>query len=72
MQKSKSKGFICGVSGGIDSSVTSLLLKKTYKPYLLLIMPCDSETIKTQNTIKFCQKNNLKYKVVDLTPIFRH
>ncbi len=39
VEKAKMKGFVVGVSGGIDSAVTSALCARTGKPVLLLNMP---------------------------------
>ncbi len=39
IQKSKSNGFIIGISGGIDSSVTSCLVAMTKVPTVILEMP---------------------------------
>ncbi len=39
LDKSKLKGFIIGISGGIDSAVTSSLCAKTGRPVLALNMP---------------------------------
>ena len=39
VSKSGLKGFVVGVSGGIDSAVTSTLCVKTGYPTLLLNMP---------------------------------
>ena len=39
IQQSKTKGFVIGVSGGIDSAVTSTLAAKTGLPLLCVEMP---------------------------------
>jgi len=38
-EQSKMKGFVVGISGGIDSALTSTLCAKTGKPTLCLNMP---------------------------------
>lgn len=38
-EKSKTNGFVVGISGGIDSAVTSTLCAKTGKPVICLNMP---------------------------------
>jgi len=37
--KAGMKGFVVGISGGIDSAVTSALCAKTGRPVYVLIMP---------------------------------
>ena len=36
LEESNQKGFVVGVSGGIDSAVTSTLYTKTNKPLILI------------------------------------
>ncbi len=39
IHQSKSNGFIIGISGGVDSSVTSFLVAMTKFPTIILEMP---------------------------------
>jgi len=69
------KGFVIGVSGGIDSAVTSTLCAKTGLPLLCLEMPihqAESQVNRAQNHIKWLQENfeNVSMTEVDLTPVF--
>ncbi|WP_445756672.1 NAD(+) synthase [Polaribacter sp.] len=71
----KVHGFVIGVSGGIDSAVTSTLCAKTGLPLLCLEMPihqAESHVSRAQNHIDWLQKNHPNvYKVtVNLTPVF--
>ncbi len=43
IKKSNSKGFIIGISGGIDSTVTSILVAMTKLPTIILDMPIKKE-----------------------------
>ena len=43
LEESNQKGFVVGVSGGIDSAVTSTLCAKTNKPLLCLEMPIQQD-----------------------------
>ena len=69
------KGFVIGVSGGIDSAVTSILTAKTKKPLLCLNMPIHQENKQFERAkkhIEFLQKKykNVSYKEVNLSKLF--
>lgn len=71
----KVKGFVIGVSGGIDSAVTSTLCAKTGLPTLCLEMPihqAKSQVSRASNHIDWLQKNftNVSRTEVNLTPVF--
>ncbi len=73
--KAGTKGFVVGVSGGIDSAVTSSLAARTGKPTLCLEMPIlqgESQVTLAQSHIKMLQAkhNNVSGLRVDLTPVF--
>lgn len=73
--KAKVKGFVVGVSGGIDSAVTSTLCAKTGLPTLCIEMPihqAKSHVTRAQEHIKHLNKrfNNVTDTHVDLTPVF--
>jgi len=68
-------GFVIGISGGIDSAVTSTLCAKTGLELLCLEMPihqAPSHVTRAQEHIVQLKKRfpNVKDKVVDLTPVF--
>jgi NAD+ synthase len=68
-------GFVVGVSGGIDSAVTSTLCAKTGYPVLCLEMPihqAESQVSRALNHINWLQKNfsNVSMTQVNLTPVF--
>jgi NAD+ synthase len=69
------KGFVLGVSGGIDSAVTSALCAKTGLPTLCLEMPIHQskkQVSRAENHIKWLQDNfkNVSKTTVNLTPVF--
>jgi NAD+ synthase len=69
------KGFVLGVSGGIDSAVTSALCAKTGLPTLCLEMPIhqsETQVSRADNHIKWLQDNfkNVSKTAVNLTPVF--
>jgi len=73
--KSGSKGFVIGVSGGIDSAVTATLCAKTGLPLLCLHMPihqAENQLNRANNHVNWLQKNYLNVSVesVALTPVF--
>lgn len=68
-------GFIIGISGGIDSAVTSTLCAKTGLPLLCLEMPIhqgENQVSRAYNHIEWLQKNfeKVTVKQVNLTPVF--
>lgn len=69
------KGFVVGVSGGIDSAVTSTLCAKTGYPVLCLEMPihqADNQVSRAIKHIDWLQKNYpaVSMTQVNLTPVF--
>ncbi|WP_185872809.1 NAD(+) synthase [Blattabacterium cuenoti] len=57
IKKSKSNGFIIGISGGIDSALTSTLVAMTKKPTLVLEMPIlEKKNILSKKHIIFLKK----------------
>lgn len=69
------KGFVIGVSGGIDSALTSTLCAKTGLPLLCLEMPIHQskkQVSRAENHIKWLQDNfkNVSKTEVNLTPVF--
>jgi NAD+ synthase len=73
--KAKMEGFVIGVSGGIDSAVTSALCARTGLELLCLEMPihqASSQISRAQNHIKWLKSNYAKVsaKQVELTSVF--
>lgn len=71
----KQKGFVIGVSGGIDSAVTSTLCAKTGLDLLCLEMPihqAHNQSDRASRHIAWLQENfpNVKRQPVNLTPVF--
>ncbi len=69
------KGFVIGVSGGIDSAVTSTLCAKTGLTLLCLEMPihqASNQVGRASNHIDWLQQNfkNVQRQQVVLTPVF--
>ena len=71
----KQKGFVVGVSGGIDSAVTSALCARTGLPVLCVEMPihqAPSQVQRAQEHIATLRRShaNVSMEVVQLTPVF--
>jgi NAD+ synthase len=75
VEKSNVNGFVIGISGGIDSAVTSALCAKTGLPVLCLEMPIhqsENQITRAYNHLEWLQKNFKKAssKHINLTPVF--
>jgi NAD+ synthase len=73
--KAKMEGFVIGISGGIDSAVTSALCARTGLELLCLEMPihqAPSQVSRALNHINWLKENYAKVsmKQVELTPVF--
>ena len=71
----KANGFVVGISGGIDSAVTSTLCAETGLPVLCLEMPIHQAvshvTRANEHMTQLKERfENIKTKRVDLTPLF--
>ena len=65
---SDSKGFVFGLSGGLDSAlVASLAVKAAPGACLGLIMPCDSNPLDAEHAILAAEAFGLGTRVVDLS-----
>ncbi len=74
-KESDVKGFVIGVSGGIDSAVTSVLGAKTNLPVLCIEMPIyqsNAQMERASNHLKYLKENweNVCSLETDLTPLF--
>lgn len=72
---SSTKGFVVGVSGGIDSALTSTLAAKTGLPTFCLEMPihqAQSQVTRAREHIEKLEKEykNVSSLSIDLTPVF--
>ncbi|GAB6099558.1 NAD(+) synthase [Halanaerocella petrolearia] len=65
------EGAVVGLSGGIDSAVTSVLCKKAFPDNVLgLIMPCYSNPQDAEDAKKVAEKFDIPYQVIDLSDTF--
>ena len=66
------EGAVIGLSGGIDSSVTSLLCQKAFPENTLgIIMPCLSNPEDKVDAIKHAEKFGINYKEIDLGDLYQ-
>jgi NAD+ synthase len=75
LEEAKAKGFVIGVSGGIDSAVASTLAARTGLPLLCVEMPIQQSGIQVSSARShsaFLKENypNTRSREVDLTPVF--
>ncbi|WBW49291.1 NAD(+) synthase [Peptoniphilus equinus] len=70
-QQAHAKGFVLGISGGIDSAVCAALAKRAFPDDTLgLIMPCESMERDEQDARIVAEALNLNVEKVDLTASF--
>ncbi|MDB0042858.1 NAD(+) synthase [Flavobacteriaceae bacterium] len=74
-EKSKTNGFVVGISGGIDSALTSSLCANTGLPTLCIDMPIlqsEDEMKRASKHIKWLQNkfDNVSHKSIDLNNVF--
>ena len=75
VEESKLEGFVVGVSGGVDSALTSTLCANTGKPTLCLEMPIyqeNNQMSRANNHTNWLSKNfsNVHVKVVPLNDLY--
>lgn len=73
--QSGTRGFVIGISGGIDSALTSTLCARTGKPLLCLEMPIHQDpgqVTRAARHIEWLQQNyaDVSRLEVDLTPVY--
>lgn len=68
VEVSGTKGILVGLSGGIDSSVVSFLIKKAFPENSLgVILPCKSHDSDKEDAIAVAKACKIKFVEVDLT-----
>tara|TARA_B100001142_G_C14305091_1_gene644461 strand:+ start:561 stop:1343 length:783 start_codon:yes stop_codon:yes gene_type:complete len=73
---SKINGFIIGISGGIDSAVTSTLCAMTHLNVICLEMPIQQNpdhVLRAKEHINFLKNkySNVQSKLIDLNPVYK-
>lgn len=71
VKKANANGLVVGLSGGIDSAVVALLIKKAFpNNHLALVMPCYSANEDVEYAQKLVQTQKLKSEIVNLDETF--
>jgi len=70
LDESHCKGFVLGVSGGVDSAVVAGLLSKYFKNnHLAIVMPINNQE-GFDDAVSVCKHFSLNYKIEDLSKPF--
>lgn len=74
LEESKQKGFVVGVSGGVDSALVSTLCAMTQAPVACLILPIHQNAEHTNRGLEHTQKlhdtfENVSTRLVDLSVV---
>ncbi|MEW6040016.1 MAG: NAD+ synthase [Elusimicrobiota bacterium] len=74
IKEASAKGIVVGVSGGIDSAVVAALCRMALgsSRVLCLILPCLTLDEEIKDAKSICKKLKLKYKIVNLTPVYKN
>jgi NAD+ synthase len=71
VEQASSNGAILGLSGGVDSSVLAVLLKRAFGAKMLaLIMPCHSDPKDLIHAKLLSEKFDIPNHVIDLTKVY--
>ncbi len=71
LEESGCRGFVLGLSGGVDSSVVASLCRRITSYTLGLLLPCgDTPSDAVEDAILVAKKLNLETATYDLTPAF--
>ncbi|MFX1300543.1 MAG: NAD+ synthase [Promethearchaeota archaeon] len=71
LEKSECTGFVIGISGGIDSSVASVLCRRVTDATLGLILPCGYSSAEDIDDAKALASHfGIEFRVYDLTPVY--
>jgi len=71
VEQAKAKGGVVGLSGGVDSSVVSVLCKKALgKNVLAVVMPCYNNPLDEKHAIQVAKEFDIKFEVVPLEGVY--
>lgn len=69
--QANANGVVFGMSGGIDSSVLSVICKKAFKDDSLgLIMPCYSNKNDEKDALSVAEKFDISYEIINLNSVY--
>jgi NAD+ synthase len=72
LKQTKAKGFVVGVSGGLDSSVCAALIKRATDDCCGMILPIETDVQEIDDASEVASFFNLKTYYIDLTPVYTH
>lgn len=72
LKAAKAKGFVLGLSGGVDSAVCAALIKKAAPNSLGLILPIESDVRDLDDAVEVAERLNLKTQYLDLTAVYNN
>lgn len=67
LKTTKQKGYVLGLSGGLDSAVVALLMEKANVPFKCLLMPIESNYNDLEVGLRFVKNHHFDYEISDLT-----
>lgn len=70
LEESKAKGFVLGLSGGIDSSACAVLAKKATDRVLGLLLPCGGALQDIEYSLRLARRFSIETKSADLIGTF--
>ncbi|MCM8800129.1 MAG: NAD+ synthase [Candidatus Omnitrophica bacterium] len=72
VKKSKAKGVVLGLSGGLDSAVVAVLCRKALgrDKVLALILPCHSQKEDIKDALILAKRFNIRVKSIDISGVF--
>ena len=67
------KGYVVGISGGVDSSLVATLLKLAVgkENMMGILMPIDSNVADLNDGIELCKAMDIPHKVIDATDAYK-
>ena len=69
--KTKAKGIVLGLSGGLDSAVVAALSIRIFpQNTLAIIIPCHSLEADISDALEFINKFDISYKIIDLSKVY--
>jgi len=72
MERAQARGYVCGLSGGLDSSVCAALIRQATENCLGLILPIESCVEDCDDAAEYAAQLFLKTEYVDLTALYNN
>lgn len=74
VKTAKAKGVVMGLSGGVDSSLVAVLVRKAVgrKRLLCLLLPCRNSKIDLYDSQLIVRNFKLRHKTIDIRPLYNY